>query len=130
MTQTPPHWEQLNSASLTLRRDRAALKRQIRRREVSPADVLLNPPACAAGMRVFELLEAAPHVGRKKIEQINVAAAWHGVNLMREIGCLSERSRSWLIHQLPPLQAQYGRFSARPWHEGTEGRVEAGSILA
>lgn len=61
-------------------------------------------------MRVFELLEAAPHVGRKKIERVNLVAAAHRVNIMRPIGSLSARSREWLIAQLPPLQIPSSKF--------------------
>lgn len=76
---------------------RARLKREIREGAASVAGVLLDPPDWAAGMRVFDLLQAAPKFGPTKTQQVLRVVR---VSSTKTVGGLSVRQRHELAGML------------------------------
>ena len=91
------------SVGLATRRARAQLRNDMVAGRICVRQVILNPPPCVHGMRVFEVLELAPGIGRERTARLNVRAARVEpipVNLMREVGRIGERTRRWVIDAL------------------------------
>lgn len=76
---------------------RAQLKRDIRARRLSAAAVLREPPEYLDTMKVWDLLMAAPRVGRVKV---NKALTHCRIYQGKTIGGLSERQRGELVELL------------------------------
>lgn len=74
-----------------VRTGRARLKRDIKAGRRDMIDVLLNPPVCADTMKVFDLLLAAPKIGRVKANQVLVRAR---VSPSKTVGGLTQRQRT------------------------------------
>jgi hypothetical protein len=94
---------------------RAQLLRKVQGGDVAAADVLRDPPWFMQDVRVFELLEAMPYVGRTTTRRLNAKGMqqWPGVNLLAPLGELTERQRQWLIEQIPVLgRNETGRAAA------------------
>jgi hypothetical protein len=85
---------------------RAEIKRGMYDRQLCPVALLRDPPDAIKGMRVFEFLEAVPHVGRRRVRDLNVAAVWASLNLMKTVGELTERQTEWLICNALPAKAR------------------------
>lgn len=80
-----------------VRSGRARLKRELAAGRVELASVLVEPPACAATARVYELLLAVPKVGPAR------ATRWLAhcrIALSKTVAGLSERQRRELLELL------------------------------
>lgn len=77
-----------------IRTARADWKKKVKRRERDPRDVLLEPPAEFETMKVFDVLMAAPKVGRVKANKILQLAR---VSPSKTLGGLSQRQRLELV---------------------------------
>jgi hypothetical protein len=73
-----------------VRAARAGLKRDLKAGRVSLFDVLAEPPEYAATMKVYDVLLAAPKLGRVKVEKVLRAA---GVSPSKTLGGLTARQR-------------------------------------
>lgn len=73
---------------------RANLKKDIKAGRVSVLDILENPTADLATMKVFDLLLAAPKLGRVKVNKILVRCR---VSPSKTLGGMSHRQRRELI---------------------------------
>ena len=95
------HWrDDARNIANSVRTERARLKQQLRDGELTVEALIMDPPWFLIELRTFELLEAAPKIGQKKLRKLNMAAAAAGVNLFRPLGMQSERSRVWLAERL------------------------------
>lgn len=77
----------------TIRVQRAALKRALRDGTAQLSAVILDPPDWLGTMHVFDLLCAAPKVGRVKARRLMVACA---ASERKTVGGLSWRQREAL----------------------------------
>jgi hypothetical protein len=82
--------EALELANRT-RRDRAEVKRRIKRGELTVAEVLADPPACCGRMSIAELLGAQVLWGPKRCRRLLRDAQ---VSEIRRVGDLTERQRN------------------------------------
>ena len=73
-----------------IRTHRAELKRDMKRGRAQVRDVLLEPDEKVHSMKVFELLLAAPKVGRVKANKILLRSK---ISPSKTVGGLSERQR-------------------------------------
>ena len=89
--------EALNRANL-VRTSRSELKGNLKRREVTLAEALLHPSEDVLGMKVVELLLAAPKFGRVKVDK---AMRLHHISPSKTIGGLTERQRLALASIAP-----------------------------
>ena len=80
-----------------VRSRRAQLKRDLKAGRVSLAAVLADPPEWADTMRVFDLMRAAPKLGRVKVNKILQQAR---ISPSKMLGGLSERQRGELVGRL------------------------------
>jgi hypothetical protein len=85
-----------------VRSARKLLKREIKACRRSVLDVLAQPPAEAESMRVFDLLLAAPKVGRVKASKVLHRA---GVSPSKTVSGITERQRRELLAQ-PQLRGR------------------------
>lgn len=76
---------------------RAALKRRLATKEIRPAQVLADPPACALGMRAFDVIRARGGWGVSKTRRLMVSAR---VSESKTVGGLSDRQRAELVQLL------------------------------
>lgn len=77
-----------------VRSERSVLKRDVKAGRVSLLAVLERPPSCAEGMKVLDVLLAAPKVGRSR------STAWlraAGVSPSRSLAGLTVRQRAQLV---------------------------------
>lgn len=81
-----------------VRLDRAAIKRQIKRRDASIADVLEKPPKCLASMPIRELLLCVPKLGPDSVRRCLDRA---GVPLLRPVGRLTDRQVARVLFEIP-----------------------------
>ena len=90
-----------------VRTHKAGLLADMRAGRITVEAVLRDPPYYLQAIRLFELLEAAPHVGRVKTRRLNMIGArqFPPINLLAPIGELSERQREWVVERLPALQS-------------------------
>lgn len=91
--------------------DRARLLEQLRGRQVEPADVINDPPACIAGMLVYAFLLEVPGFGNFKLRQLNAKAVRQHVNLAAPLGELPPLQRQWLVRE---LGARWSVLASRP----------------
>lgn len=73
-----------------VRHDRAVLKRELKAGRVRLADLLVDPPEYLWTAKVFDLLLAAPKIGRVKANKILTGAR---ISPSKTIGGLSDRQR-------------------------------------
>lgn len=97
MIEAPPRSREqrmtaLNRANV-IRTTRADWKKAVKRRQTDPLTVLLDPPAEFETMKVFDLLIAAPKVGRVKANRILMLVR---VSPSKTLGGLSQRQRAEL----------------------------------
>jgi hypothetical protein len=93
-----------------VRRGRAALKRQIATGSVRVADVLVDPPAVAAGIPVAALLVSQRGWGRVKSSRFLLS---NDVGESRKLGELSQRQRELLAAELRALDPLAARLAER-----------------
>jgi hypothetical protein len=93
-----------------VRRGRAALKREIATGSVRVADVLVDPPAVAAGIPVAALLVSQRGWGRVKSSRFLLS---NGVSETRKLGELSQRQRELLAAELCALDPLVVRLRER-----------------
>jgi guanylate kinase len=100
--------------AVAARRERAALKRDVTTRVITPQDLLrrawAEPESPAAAMRVTEFLTAIPAIGEGKRDRI---LADLEISPVKKIGGLGVRQRTalqlFLDHRLPEPAARSGR---------------------
>ena len=109
----PEHMADLTARGNTLRGARKEIKRGLRDRTLCPVQLLRDPPEAIQGMRVFEFLEAVPWVGQKRIRDLNVAAVWAGVNMMKPVGALTARQTEWLLRNALPAACRPAVYRRR-----------------
>jgi len=73
---------------------RAQLKRDLAAGRVLIADVLIRPPAYAAGLRVSVLLRAVPRYGQARVSRLLANAR---ISDSKRLGALTERQRAELL---------------------------------
>ena len=95
-TGTAPQLRALGRAN-EVRRARARLKRQIAEREITAAEIILNPPSEASSWPVVELLMSQRRWGMRKCQRLLVHTQ---IDERRTIGKLTDRQRSSLVTQL------------------------------
>lgn len=76
---------------------RAELKRQIKSRNVSVIDVLLDPPDELDTMKIFDLLLATPKLGKVKV---NLLLHKCRISPSKTVGGMSIRQRSELVSMM------------------------------
>lgn len=77
-----------------VRTARAAVKEQLRMRQLAFADLLNDPPACVRTARVLQMLLAVPGMGDAKATRVLRA---HGISANKTVGGLSLRQRRALM---------------------------------
>lgn len=80
-----------------VRTGRAELKKRLKAKEVTPLDVLADPPAIIEGMKLRALLESVPKVG--KIKADGILRKTHTSHLT--VGRLSPVTRDEILRRLP-----------------------------
>jgi hypothetical protein len=80
-----------------IRMGRAQLKRDMKAGRKSLLDVLAAPPACAETAKTFEMLLAAPKIGRVKA---NAILTRHQVSPSKTLAGLTDRQRTALMDEL------------------------------
>lgn len=88
--------EALNRAS-DMRMRRAQLKRDLIRGRVAMRTILLDPPECVEGARLFDMLLAIPRCGRVRATKL---LAQCSIPATATVGALSQRQRECLINHL------------------------------
>ncbi len=115
-SRTPPEVDRAAASrrAVAARRERAALKRDVTSRVISPQDLLrrawAEPESPAAAMRITEFLTAIPAIGEGKRDRI---LADLGISPVKKIGGLGIRQRTALSAvldaRLPEPTARGGR---------------------
>lgn len=115
-SRTPPEVDRAAASrrAVAARRERAALKRDVTSRVISPQDLLrrawAEPESPAAAMRITEFLTAIPAIGEGKRDRI---LADLGISPVKKIGGLGIRQRTalsaFLDARLPEPTARGGR---------------------
>jgi guanylate kinase len=115
-SRTPPEVDRAAASrrAVAARRERAALKRDVSTRVISPQDLLrrawAEPDSAAAAMRVTEFLTAIPAIGEGKRDRI---LADLQIAPVKKIGGLGIRQRhvlqEYLDRRLPEPRARGGR---------------------
>jgi hypothetical protein len=80
-----------------VRRDRSALKRELKAGRACAASILDDPPDWLATMKVIDLVIALPKVGRVKAAKALGAA---GVSTSKTLGGITSRQRRQLVEAL------------------------------
>lgn len=115
-SRTPPDVDRAaaSARAVAARRERAALKRDVSTRVITPQDLLrrawAEPASAAANMRVTEFLTAIPAIGEGKrdriLEQLQISP-------VKRVGGLGARQRealrAWLDARLPEPEPRAGR---------------------
>lgn len=113
---TPPEVDRAAASrrAVAARRERAALKKDVAMRVLTPQDLLArawqDPDSAAAAMRVTEFLTAIPAIGEGKRDRI---LAELGISPVKRIGGLGTRQRvaltRFLDERWPRLEPRRGR---------------------
>jgi hypothetical protein len=96
-----------------VRHRRARLKRMLQGGDVHLAEVLREPPPYLRTMLLEQLLEAAPHLGKRKSERIVKSAQ---VRRQVQIGELTEREREAV---LATMRVEFPRMW-KGWQQAVE----------
>ncbi len=94
-------------ASLTLRRERAAIKTALRAGRVTLTDLMDEPPSAMADVMLIEVLRWA-RVSSSSRRQLAMLGGWalrDGVNLMLPVGHAPMLARAWV--------AEHGTYGLR-----------------
>lgn len=101
MPQTPERSRQQRMDALRrandIRSERARLKDQLRRGEVTISEVLLDPPPCVHTAKVLDLVLAAPKFGRVKANKLLERCR---VSSSKTVNGLTPRQRKELLDML------------------------------
>ena len=80
-----------------IRMQRAVSKQGVRRGDVDPAQVILDPPSYWASAKIEELLKGVPYMGSYRVRTVCAQAM---VDPARRLDALSERQRRRLADAL------------------------------
>jgi hypothetical protein len=80
-----------------IRTGRAQLKRDLKAGRKSLLDVLASPPPCAESAKTFDMLLAAPKIGRVKA---NAILTRNQVSPSKTLAGLTDRQRDALVREL------------------------------
>jgi hypothetical protein len=79
----------------------AQLKRRLHEREVTLAEVILDPPPETQRQLLFDVLQWTPRYGRRNLRALNARAIrLNQLNLASELGAITDRQRRWLADQV------------------------------
>ena len=86
--------------SAELRAETRVVRRALKQRTVTPADVLRERPFGVRHMLAYEVLLMTPGISRVKLSEINKDALFAGVNIAVPLERMSEYTQEWLIERV------------------------------